>query len=257
MVNCIQRNLDFLVQILFMRAGARIIMKLLIGKKLSMANIYDDNGNVVPVTEVKVGKGTIVQVKYEKKDGYKAVQLGFEEGSKNVNQAISGHVKKLVKNPLLREVRVENTNKFQAGQEYDASILEKGEKVTISGISKGRGFQGVVKRHGFHGSDKTHGTKHHLRAPGSIGATDPERVFPGVKMAGRMGGYRATVKNLEIADIDFDRGVVKIKGAVPGARGGLVEILAEGEIKPVQSENKEQQSENKNEDKKSSQEDKK
>ncbi len=206
-------------------------MKLIIGRKLNMSQVYGDNGAVVPVTEIRAGAGKVVQVKDLKKDGYCAVQFGFSEGSKNVSKSVEGHVKGIVKNPKLIEMRVEDTSSFKTGQAIDIGIFEKGEKVSVSGLSKGRGFQGVVKRHGFHGSNKTHGTKHHLRAPGSIGATDPQRVFPGMKMAGRMGNTKVTVKNLEIVDVDKKNGIIKIKGAIPGPRGGLVKIISEGEIK--------------------------
>jgi len=202
-------------------------MKLLLGRKLNMTQVYSDNGTIVPVTEVKIGKGVVTQVKSFEKDGYCAVQIGFEEGSKNPSKALSGHVAGLVKNPRTIEMRVEKTEGFEKGKIIDIDIFEKGEKVAVSGLSKGRGFQGVVKRHGFHGSDKSHGTKHHLRAPGSIGATDPQRVFPGMRMAGRMGNARVTVENLEIVEVNKENGIIKIKGALPGAKGGLIEIRSQ------------------------------
>lgn len=206
-----------------------------------MTQVYADDGSVVPVTSVKVGAGAVIQVKDEKKHGYKAVQLGFSEGSKHVNKAMKGHVKDLVDCPRLIEMQVQDASKFEKGQKIDLDSFDKGEKVQVSGVSKGKGFQGVVKRHGFSGADASHGTKHHERAPGSIGATDPARVFPGKKMPGRMGGTRVTVSNLEIAEVDTKNGVIKIKGAVPGARNGLVEIRAEGDMK-IQGGDKEDKS---------------
>ncbi|MBU2575502.1 50S ribosomal protein L3 [Patescibacteria group bacterium] len=235
-------------------------MKILLGKKLNMTQIYAEDGSVVPVTAVKVGNGVVVQIKNEKKQGYNAVQLGFSEGSqpkaghplagKHVSKSVAGHLKGLVDGPVkLIEMRVENVEKFEKGQKFGLDSFEKGEKVSVSGLTKGQGFAGVIKRHNFSGADASHGTKHHERSPGSIGATDPARVFPGKKMAGHMGNVRATVKNLEIAEIDKENGIIKIKGAVPGARNGLVEIRGEGDMsaqggsalggKAVESENKE------------------
>jgi len=210
-------------------------MKLILGKKLNMTQMYADDGSVIPVTAIKVGVGIVTQVKTEKKDGYNSVQLGFSEGSKRLSKAMKGHVKDLVKNPKLIEMHCSDSEKFEKGQKFELDNFEKGERVSVSGITKGQGFAGVVKRHGFSGADASHGTKHHERSPGSIGATDAARVFPGKKMPGHMGSARATVKNLEIAEIDKENGIIKIKGAVPGARNGLVEIRAQGDMKVADS----------------------
>jgi|TARA_Y100000310_G_C20703765_1_gene832658 large subunit ribosomal protein L3 len=218
-------------------------MKLLVGRKLNMTQLYGPNGNVIPVTTVKIGTGVVTQVKNQERDGYTAVQMGFSEGSKNINKPMQGHVKNLVKNPKLRELRDEKVDQFEVGQKYDLTSFEVGDTVAVSGVSKGKGFQGVVKRHGFSGADASHGTKHHERAPGSIGATDPARVFPGKKMPGRMGGARVTVKNLEIAGIDKENNLLMIKGAVPGARNGLVEIRAQGDMSALGGEKPEEKKE--------------
>lgn len=207
-------------------------MKLFIGRKLNMTQAYDEHGDVVPITRIQVGNAVVTQVKDKKRDGYSAVQLGFNEGPKHTSKPVAGHVAGRVERPVLREMRTGGAEAFEAGQSYDLSNFSVGEKVAVAGISKGRGFAGVVKRHHFAGSPKTHGHKHDLRAPGSIGSTDAQRVFPGKRMAGRMGGTRVSVTNLEIAGIDLVSGILSIRGAVPGSRNGLVEIRAQGEMKP-------------------------
>jgi len=195
--------------------------------------MYAENGNVVPVTKILVGKAVTTQVKNKKSDGYSAVQLGFNEGSKHTTKSLTGHVKSMIERPVMREIRLDDSSAFEVGQTYNLSSFAVGEKVSVSGISKGRGFQGVVKRHHFGGSPKTHGHKHDLRAPGSIGSTDAQRVFPGKRMAGRMGADRVTIKNLVIAEIDLENGLIYVRGAVPGARTGLVEISGEGDMKAL------------------------
>ena len=137
--------------------------------------------------------------------------------------------------PVLREMRTDDASRFAVGQTFDLSSFSVGERVAVAGISKGRGFQGVVKRHHFSGSPKTHGHKHDLRAPGSIGSTDAQRVFPGKRMAGRMGTDRVTIINLEIAAIDAAAGLIFVRGAIPGSRNGLVEISAPGDLKALEA----------------------
>ncbi len=198
-----------------------------------MTQLYAENGNVVPVTRIRVGAGVAVQIKSKERDGYTAVQLGWSEGAKRTKKPMSGHVKGLVARPVLREARMDDVSRFEVGQAFDLSSFSVGEKVAVAGISKGRGFQGVVKRHHFAGSPKTHGHKHDLRAPGSIGSTDAQRVFPGKRMAGRMGADRVTVTNLEIAAIDAAAGLIFVRGAIPGPRNGLVEISAPGDLKAL------------------------
>ncbi len=208
-------------------------MKLLLGRKLNMTQTFGENGNVIPITRIQVAEAVAIQVKDKKRDGYSAVQLGFNLGPKHTSKSVAGHVKGRVSRPVLREARTDGDASGAApGQSYDLGSFEVGEKVTVAGISKGRGFAGVVKRHHFAGSPKTHGHKHDLRAPGSIGSTDAQRVFPGKRMAGRMGAERVSITNLRIAAIDPGEGIIAIRGAVPGPRNGLVEIRAQGEMKP-------------------------
>lgn len=208
-------------------------MKMIVGRKLNMTQIFDADGKMTPVTAVRVSAGAVTQVKTAARDGYAAVQLGFNEGAKHTSRAVLGHVKNLLARPVLRELRLDNADSFKVGGKYDLANFSAGDIVSVTGVSKGKGFAGVVKRHHFHGSPKTHGHKHDLRAPGSIGSTDAQRVFPGRKMAGRLGGEQATIKNLQIAKVDAEQSLLYIKGAVPGARNGLVIIKGEGEMKAI------------------------
>jgi len=201
-----------------------------------MTQQYGEGRTVTPVTLVRVGAGVVTQVKTDDSDGYTAVQVGYNEGSKHVTQAMQGHTKKAIERPLLKEFRFDKVDTFEVGQRYDLSNFEVGDIVSVTGTSKGRGFAGVVKRHHFAGSPKTHGHKHDLRAPGSIGATDPARVFPGMRMAGRMGGEQVTTKNLEILSVDAENGILAIKGALPGPRGGVIIIKGDGDMKPMTDE---------------------
>jgi len=197
-------------------------MKFILGKKLKMTQIFDEEGRVIPVTLIKSGPCKILQIKTKEKDGYSAVQVGFEKLKEK-------KVKKPQKNKpfrYIREFRIKDDKEFEVGKEINVDIFEKGDIVNVSGISKGKGFQGVVKRHGFKGGPATHGTKHTLRAPGSIGSAFPERVWKGKKMAGRMGGNKVTIKNLQIVEVDKENNLLAIKGAIPGRKGTLVEIVA-------------------------------
>jgi large subunit ribosomal protein L3 len=205
-------------------------MAFLLGKKLGMSQMFDKGNKIVPVTIIEAGPCYVTQIKNKEKDKYEAVQIGFGEAKKNKKPKL-GHLEKVksknekVKINLrwLKEFRVAD-DKYELGQEIKADIFKIGDIVKISGISKGKGFAGVVKRHGFRGAPASHGTKHNLRAPGSIGSSFPEHVLKGKKMAGRMGGERVSVKNLEIADIDIENNLIAVKGAVPGKNGSLVEI---------------------------------
>ncbi len=199
---------------------------------------------VIAVTRVQAGPCPIVQIKNESKDGYAAAQVGYgEKKEKNIKKPQKEHLNKLkIKNKklkinlkYLREFRIssEEASKLGAGDVIDVTAFAPGDKIEVEGVSKGKGFQGVVKRHGFHGQDKTHGNKDQLRMPGSIGAQAPQRVFKGVRMAGRMGGGKVTTKNLEIIDIDKENNMLLIGGAVPGARDGLVMIAGQGELKVI------------------------
>ena len=203
-------------------------MKGLLGKKLGMTQNFDDRGEVIPVTVIEAGPCYITQKKTLENDGYTAVQLGFEEvKAARVNKPERGH---LAKNQLpslryLREFRVEDHSDLSEGQKLDASVFEVGDLVDVIGVSKGKGFAGVVKRHGFSGGPRTHGQSDRLRAPGAIGAGSmPGRIIKGLRMAGRMGDDRVTVQNLEIALVDPERNLLAVKGAVPGARDGLLVI---------------------------------
>lgn len=206
-------------------------MKFIIAKKMDMTQRFREDGTVVPVTLLKAEPCTVTQVKTEDKDGYSAVQLGAGEArAKLLSKPVQGHLKACGKNcRTLKEFRVEGTE-HKVGDQIDISQFAPGEYVHITGTSKGRGFQGVVKRHGFKGGDASHGNKDQLRMPGSIGAVGPAHVFKGTRMAGRMGGDKVTVKNLEIVDIDAKAGVMAVKGAVPGSRGSVV-IVAGGHEK--------------------------
>ena len=196
----------------------------IIGKKLGMTQIFRDNGKVEAVTAIEVGPSTVIQVKTVAKEGYNAVQLGFGE-TKRLKSPQRGHLKGLGQFRYLREFRVDNTETTQVGDRVDVSLFKAGDLVDITGVSKGKGFAGVVKRHHFAGGPKTHGQSDRHRAPGSIGATtSPGRVFKGMRMAGHMGSSRVTVRHLEVFETELARNLLLVKGAVPGARNGLLLI---------------------------------
>ena len=206
-------------------------MKFILGKKIGMSQIFNEKGKVIPITLIEAGPCQITQVKDEKKDGYTAVQISFEsKKDKQTNKAQQGHFKKSGAQGNFRYVKEFRTEGFKIGDQIKVGIFNPGEIVKVSGISKGKGFQGVVKRHGFHGQQKTHGNKDQERMPGSAGPTEPARVFRGKKMPGHMGDDRVTVKNLEIAKIDEENNLIYIKGAIPGARSGLIIIQGNGEL---------------------------
>ena len=207
-------------------------MKYILGKKLEMTQKFKEDGAVIPVTVVTAGPCFITQVKTVDKDGYQAIQIGYKE-RKKLNKAQAGHLKGLKNLSYLKEFKAEATDKnvYQKGQEINVSIFAKGEKVKVTGISKGRGFQGVVKRHHFSGAPKSHGTKDQLRHSGSVGAKGVAHTFKGTRMGGRMGSEQVTISNLEIIDVDPAKNLLYIKGAIPGSRNGLVEIMTPGEMK--------------------------
>ena len=197
-----------------------------------MTQVFLPTGEVVPVTRVKAGPCVVVQVKNAPKDNANAVEIGFEEVKEfRLNKPEAGHLKDLKPLRHLRSFKVEKTEGISRGDEIAADTFAVGEKVTIEGVSKGRGFAGVVKRHHFAGGPASHGHKHNLRAPGSIGAGGVQRVFKDMRMAGRMGGFPVTVKNLEIMEVHPETNELFIKGAVPGARNGLVAIIGPGDLK--------------------------
>ncbi len=195
-----------------------------------MSQIWKDE-KVIPITLIQAGPITITKVKTKEKDGYKACQVGFgTKKEKNIKKPQLGQFKNFGNFQYIREFRIKPTSNeqqetiYKAGDFLDVIQFNDGDKVKVSGLNKGRGFQGGVKRHGFHGGPKTHGQKNRYRAPGSIGATAPQRVMPGRKMAGRMGQERTTIKNLEVVGIDKENNILMIKGAMPGMRGTLLEI---------------------------------
>ncbi len=196
----------------------------ILGRKLGMTQVFEKDGTVVTVTVIETGKSTVVQVKTQETDGYQAVQLGFGQ-RKRVNSPQKGHMKGFGQFRYLREFRVDDIGNWEAGQKVGCEVFQPGDLVDVSGASKGRGFAGVMKRHGFHGGPKTHGQSDRARAPGSIGAgTDPGRVLKGRKMAGHMGTTQVTVKNLRVVQSDPARGILMVRGAVPGNEGALVRV---------------------------------
>ena len=201
-----------------------------------MSQVFDEKGKVIPVTVIEAGPCMVTEIKNLERDGYEAVQVGYGH-KKKLTKPLKGHLKKIKsQNPkfknkdlnfrYFREFRNDNLNikDYNLGDEIDVSVFKVGNKVKVSGISKGKGFQGVVKRYGFKGAPASHGTKHNLRAPGSIGSAFPEHVFKGKKMAGRMGNKRVTVKGLEVVSVDKEKNLLAVSGAVPGRRGTLLEI---------------------------------
>jgi large subunit ribosomal protein L3 len=203
-------------------------VKAILGRKVGMTQIFDEHGEAVPVTVIQAGPCYVAQVKRLERDGYDAVQLGFEEVKP---QRLSGGEKgHLARNELpvlrhLREFRLQKDEEIEEGQRILVDVFEAGDRVDVVGISKGRGFAGVVKRYGFGGGPKTHGQSDRQRAPGSIGSTTtPGRVWKGQRMPGRMGGVRVTAQNLRVELVDPERNLLAVRGGVPGARGGLLVV---------------------------------
>ena len=195
-----------------------------LGKKIGMTHIFRENGNVVSVTLIEAGPCVVTQIKTLEKDGYQAVQLGFDD-QKRANKPMQGHFRSSRASRYVREVKADDTTEFTVGQTLGVDIFSQGEKIDVIGRSKGRGFAGTMKRHGFSGGPRTHGQSDRARAPGSIGGgTTPGKVFKGLKMAGHMGNRRITVKGLEIVGVDTDRNILMVKGGIPGAPNSLVQI---------------------------------
>lgn len=198
----------------------------IIGKKIGMTSLFDEQGKNIPCTVIQAGPCSVLQVRTEEKDGYKAVQLGFDDRSdKNVGKALEGHFKKA--GSTAKRKLVEFAYGFddaKLGDVVTVDLFHEGEFVDVSGTSKGKGFQGVVRRHGFGGvMQATHGQHNRLRAPGSIGAgSDPSRVFKGMRMAGRMGGNKVTVQNLQVIKVDAEKNLLVVKGAIPGPKNSYV-----------------------------------
>lgn len=205
-------------------------MPALIGKKLGMTNIFDNDGKIIPVTIVQAGPCTVVNVRTLEKNGYEAVQLGYEKVKESkLNKPLLGYFDKLGVEPvrILKEFRNIKSSDYKIGDVINVETFAEGEKVNVKGVSKGKGFQGVMKRHGFGGvGGTTHGQSDRLRAPGSIGASSyPSRVFKGQRMAGRTGCDNITVRNLQIVKIDKENNLLFIKGAIPGHNNSIVEII--------------------------------
>ncbi|MEV3926261.1 50S ribosomal protein L3 [Actinomadura coerulea] len=197
-----------------------------LGEKLGMTQVFDDEGRIVPVTVVQAGPCVVTQLKNQEKDGYTAVQIGFGQiDPRKVNKPSTGHFEKAGVTPrrYLVELRADDTTEFELGQEITADVFEAGQKIDVTGTSKGKGTAGVMKRHGFKGLGASHGTQRKHRSPGSIGGcATPGRVFKGLRMAGRHGNARTTVQNLTVHAIDAEKNLLLIKGAVPGPNGGVV-----------------------------------
>ncbi len=196
----------------------------ILGRKIGMTQVFGDGGVVVPVTVIEAGPMVVTQVRTPEKEGYSAVQVGFGEiREKLVSKPLLGHFEKAGVAPkrYLRELRVEDTSDIQVGQEIKVDIFKPGDKVSVTGISKGKGFAGAVKRWHFRGGPMSHGSMIH-RKPQSGGATDAARTFKGSRRPGRMGGEKVTTRNLTVVKVDPEKNLLLIKGAVPGANGGLV-----------------------------------
>ncbi len=202
-------------------------MKTLIGKKVGMTQVFDEKGNVVPVTVIEAGPCSVVQVKTEETDGYNAIQLGFGSvKERKVNKPVKGHFAKAKVTPMkhLREFRVDDVSSVKVGDEIKADAFASGDSVDIQGITKGKGFQGVIKRHGQSRGPMGHGSMYHRR-PGSMGPTStPGRVFKGKKLPGHMGVDTVTIQNLQVVAVDLDKNALLVKGSVPGNKGSILKI---------------------------------
>jgi large subunit ribosomal protein L3 len=205
----------------------------ILGKKIGMTRVFDEEGRVVPVTVIEAGPCVVVQRKTSDKDGYEAIQVGMGERKRSrANQPLTGHFqsKGLTPKQSLKEFRIAAAEEYAQGDEIKVDRFSKGEKVTIQGTSKGKGFAGGMKRHHFVGGPMEHGASKIHRKPMSGGATDAARVFPGARRPGHMGAETVTTKGLTIVDVDVDRNLLLIKGAVPGANGGLLAIFGRRDV---------------------------
>jgi large subunit ribosomal protein L3 len=209
-----------------MTTTATKTVKGVLGKKLGMTQVWDENNKLVPVTVVEITPNVVTQLRTPEIDGYSAVQIAYGQiDPRKVTKPLTGHFDKAGVTPRrhLTELRTEDAAEYSLGQELTVDIFEPGKKVDVVGTSKGKGFAGVMKRHNFKGVSSSHGSHRNHRKPGSIGASStPSRVFKGMRMAGRMGGDRVTVLNLTVHSVDLEKGILLVKGAVPGARGRIV-----------------------------------
>ena len=199
----------------------------IIGKKIGMTQIFDENGNVIPVTVIETAGNIVTQIKTEETDGYNSIQLGYGEvKDKHINKPEAGHFAKagLAKRKHLREFRLDSIEGYKVGDEVKTDIFQAGERVDIQGTSKGKGFQGVIKRHGQSRGPMGHGSMYHRR-PGSMGSTStPGRVFKGKKLPGHMGKFTVTIQNLDVVRVDTDKNVILVKGSVPGPKGAILKV---------------------------------
>lgn len=203
------------------------MVKGILGKKIGMTRIFRENGQSVPVSVLEVGPCYVTQIKTRDREGYNAIQIGYQpRKDKQLNRPLLGHFKAAGRGgfAFLKEIKVDDVNPFELGQEITSEIFNVGDSVNVRGISKGRGFAGVVKRWGFSGGDTSHGCRSH-KVPGSIGASaTPSRVMRGKKLPGRMGNQRVTVKHVRVVDVIKDKDLLLVKGSVPGSRGGFLEV---------------------------------
>ncbi|WP_110113957.1 50S ribosomal protein L3 [Bacillus sp. CGMCC 1.16541] len=198
----------------------------ILGRKIGMTQVFAENGELIPVTVIEATPNVVLQVKNAETDGYEAIQLGFEDTREKLsNKPAKGHVAKANTAPkrFIRELRDVSVSEYEVGQEVKVDIFAEGDTIDVTGISKGKGFQGVIKRHGQSRGPMSHGSRYHRR-PGSMGPVAPNRVFKGKALAGRMGGDRVTVQNLTIVKVDTERNLLLVKGNVPGARKALVSV---------------------------------
>lgn len=207
-------------------------MNFLLGHKLNMTQYFDQSGEVIPVTVIKGAPMTVTHVKSaEGKDKYSAVQVGIGK-RKKASKSVSGHLKDLGAFAVLSEFRLPDVKDYQRGQKLDIGSFQVGEMVNAIGVSKGRGFAGAMKRHGFHGFPMSHG-HNKPRSVGSIGQRFPQHVRKGMRMAGHMGVEQVTVKNLQVVEVDVAKGLISVRGAVPGHRNGIVKLISTGKVKPL------------------------
>jgi large subunit ribosomal protein L3 len=200
----------------------------ILGRKIGMTQLFNENGELIPVTVVQAEPNVVLQKRTLENDGYEAIQIGFQELKESrTNKAEKGHAEKANTTPkrYVREIRNVNLDEYEVGQELNVEVFQAGEMVDVTGTSKGKGFQGVIKRHNQSRGPMSHGSHYH-RAPGSMGAVDPMRVFPGKNLPGHMGAEQVTIQNLEVVSVDVERNLLLIKGNVPGAKKSFVKITS-------------------------------
>ncbi|MFD2640135.1 50S ribosomal protein L3 [Piscibacillus salipiscarius] len=198
----------------------------ILGRKIGMTQLFSENGELVPVTVIQAEGNVVLQKKSVENDGYEAIQVGFaDQKESNANKPAKGHAEKANTKPkrFIREIRNVNLDEYEVGQELSVDVFEAGEKIDVTGTSKGKGFQGAIKRHNQQRGPMTHGSHYH-RAPGAMGVIDPMRVFKGKKLPGQMGGQTVTIQNLEVVKVDTENNLILVKGNVPGAKKSYVEI---------------------------------